>query len=296
MILDNKTFNESKVRIARAALHMWEEPCISGENGSGTVFFPGCNLKCVFCQNYVISRGKVGHNISVSELAETMLSLQEQKANNINLVTAGHFLKPVVQAVESARNQGLTIPIVYNTSSYEPVDNIKRLEGIVNVYLPDLKYVSSDLSLRYSGKADYFDVASLAIKEMVRQTKDVRFTDEQSHSLILGVDDYQDRCEDESLIMTRGTIVRHLLLPGCLCDSKAVVKQLIEIFGDDIFISIMNQYTPLEHVKELCPELYKKTESSDYETLLDYAIELGLNNGFFQDGDVALESFIPDFN
>ena len=283
------------MRIARADINMWEEPCISGQNGSGTIFFTGCNLKCVFCQNYVISRGHVGHNIVVEELAEIMLSLQDRNANNINLVTAGHFINPMIKAVELAKTQGLTIPIVYNTSSYEPVDNIKKLEGIVDVYLPDLKYVDSALSQKYSGKSDYFSVSSAAIEEMVRQTKVFSFVDEATHEYSYNLSQYQALSEDVNLIMTRGTIVRHLMLPHCLQDSKAVVAYLLSTYKDDIFISVMNQYTPLEHVRKDYPELYTKISSQDYDQLLDYAIDLGINNGFFQDVDVASESFIPDF-
>lgn len=263
------------VRIGLAYKHMWEEPCISGEKGSGAVFFCGCNLKCVYCQNYEISRGHVGKNISVDELAKEMLRLQDEEAHNINLVTAGHFIEPVIKAIKLARKQGLSIPIVYNTSAYEPVENIKKLEGTVDIYLPDLKYVSSQMSERYSKCPDYFSVASKAIAEMVRQTGECSF--------------------DKEGIMERGTIVRHMMLPGCIEDSKAVVKYLIENFGEKIFVSIMNQYTPMEQVKDKYPEIYCKVSEDEYEELLDYAIDLGLENGFYQEGDVAEESFIPDW-
>lgn len=295
-----------KIRIGRADLHMWEEPCISGEHGSGAIFFTGCNLGCVFCQNYKISRGDVGHIITCEELADNMLMLQDKGANNINLVTAGHFMAEVVPAIDKAKQRGLTIPIVYNTSSYESVDAIKALDGIVDVYLPDLKYYSSELSKKYSGKSDYFEVAAKAIQEMVRQTREISFVKESDISkrfaknLIdengsINKAEYMDLCEQDSYIMQQGTIVRHLLLPGCIEDSKNVIEYLLESFGDDIFISIMNQYTPMPRIKDDYPELFRKITDAEYEEVLDFAIEKGLNYGFFQDGDVAEESFIPDF-
>jgi len=271
----------NEIKIARAALHMWEEPCISGKRGSGTIFFSGCNLHCVFCQNYKIANSDVGHIISVEQLAEEMLKLQELGANNINLVTATHFVPSIIKAVESARDQGMNLPIVYNTSSYENVDTIKMLEGIVDVYLPDLKYVSSELSTKYSHAADYFQVASEAIDEMVRQTRGFAFTAEAGNP--------------KQEIMTRGTIVRHLVLPGCVEDSKLVLDYLLATYGDEIFISIMNQYTPLEQVQVSCPELYRKVSTEEYSQVLDYAYDLGIENGFIQEGDVAQESFIPEF-
>lgn len=284
---------DNKVKIARADLHMWEEPVISGKNGSGTIFFCGCNLGCVFCQNRPVSRGLVGKIIDESELAERMLMLQDKGANNINLVTAGHFMKTTVRAIEKARNQGLNIPIVYNTSGYEPLDRIKALEGIVDVYLPDMKYISSQLSGRYSGKEDYFQVASIAIEEMVRQTKDFEFVEEGLADLKYDIYDYNKLSDDKLFIMTRGTVVRHLILPGCTEDSKAVIKYLLKKYSDNIFISIMNQYTPMEGIDIHFPELNRKITEKEYEDVLEFAIESGLENGFFQDGDVAEESFIP---
>lgn len=276
-------------------LHMWEEPCISGNNGSGAVFFCGCNLRCVFCQNYSISRGKVGHLITIDELSQEMLRLQSEGANNINLVTAGAYMKYVIKAIESAKNQGLSIPIVYNTSSYEELDCIKMLEGIVDIYLPDLKYVSSELSARYSGRADYFDVASKAIDEMIRQTSNISFYEELDRSKLYTKDEYDDYCDNVSLVMRRGTIVRHLVLPGCVTDSKRVIDYLIDKYNGDFYLSIMNQYTPMDQVKNDYPELYRKVTSKEYEDVLDYAIDKGILYGFFQEGDVAKESFIPDF-
>lgn len=265
---------EAEVTAARAALHFWEEPCISGTNGSGTVFFSGCSLGCVYCQNYDISRCQAGKKISNERLAEIFLELQEQKAHNINLVTPGHYIPSIVNAVQRARAMGLTIPIVYNSSGYEKVETIKMLEGIVDIYLPDFKYLGEKMANRYSKSSDYFQIASQAIKEMVRQTGEAVFEDE---------------------IMKKGVIVRHLLLPGGLEDSERVIKYLYETYQDTIFISIMNQYTPLEQVKEY-PEINRKVTEEEYDALVDYALELGVENGFIQEGETASESFIPAFN
>lgn len=264
-----------EVYVARAALHMWEEPCISGENGSGTVFFSGCNLRCVFCQNDCIANGSVGKQISEERLAEIFLELQEKGANNINLVTPTHYVEAIKRALKISRKGGLCIPIVYNTSSYENLETIQGLEGYVDIYLPDFKYVSRELSFRYSKAADYFDRASVALEEMVRQTGTA--------------------CYDERGMMKRGTIVRHLMLPGCLEDSKAVIRYLYKTYQDTILISIMNQYTPLSSVEKI-PELNRKVTEAEYEELVDYAIALGVENGLIQEGDTAEESFIPKFD
>ncbi|MBQ1916342.1 MAG: radical SAM protein [Lachnospiraceae bacterium] len=299
------------IRVARAALHFWEEPCISGTAGSGAVFFSGCNLGCVFCQNYEISRGHVGKNITVQRLSDIFLELQSKGANNINLVTAGHFLPMVIDALEDAKNRGLSIPIVYNTSSYERVQAIRDLDGLVDIYLPDLKYVSSRLSGDFSKAPDYFEVASRAIAEMVRQTGEPEFFVKKKASLnqqmslwesedVMDAATYNECADDlmsegREVLMKRGTIVRHLLLPGCTEDSKAVVKYLYETYGDSIFISIMNQYTPMPQVAGH-PLLSRKVTDDEYNEVLDYAIDLGIENAFMQEGDVAEESFIPDFD
>lgn len=274
--------------IARAALHMWEEPCISGTEGSGTVFFSGCNLACIFCQNYSIAHTKTGKTISTNRLSEIFLELQEKKANNINLVTPTHFVPQIANALISAKKNGLSIPVIYNSGGYESVETLQMLEGMIDVYLPDLKYYSSALSSKYSHVADYFEKASLAIAEMVRQTGEPLFR--TINGTILTADQYDDKA-----LICKGTIVRHLLLPGCLKDSKAVIKYLYETYGNRIYISIMNQYTPLKQVADI-PELNHKVSSDDYEALVDYAISLGVENGFIQEGDVAAESFIPDFD
>lgn len=294
------------IKVARADLHMWEEPCISGTNGSGAVFFSGCALHCVFCQNYNIAAGNAGEVISVERLAEIFLELQEKGANNINLVTAGQFIPQVIEALDMAKGQGLQLPIVYNTSAYEEVDTLRLLEGYVDVYLPDLKYVDSGLSQKYSHAADYFEKASAAIAEMVRQTGEMEFVAEDacgrnSNSAgtgngRFGIEEYQRRSEQgESLLMTKGVIVRHLLLPGCSEDSKRVIGYLLKEYGEKIFISIMNQYTPLPHVSAY-PELNRKVTPEEYEAVLDFAIESGIENGFIQEGEAASESFIPEFD
>lgn len=266
------------IKIARAALHYWEEPCISGEKGSGAIFFSGCALHCVFCQNQEIANGTVGKEISGSRLTEICLELQEKGANNINLVTPGHFVPQIIPAIEQAKKEGLTLPIVYNTSSYEHVDTLKKLEGIVDIYLPDFKYMSAELSAKYSHAPDYSERAKEAIAEMVRQTGPASFYEKDGQEL-----------------MGKGVIVRHLQLPGCMEDSKRIVQYLYETYGENIYISIMNQFTPLKHV-ERYPELNRKVTEQEYDELVDYAIELGVENGFIQEGDTAEESFIPDFN
>lgn len=263
----------SDIYIARAALHMWEEPCISGVNGSGTVFFSGCPLRCVFCQNRKIALGTVGNKISVGRLSEIFLELQEKGAHNINLVTPTHYVPQIIEALTKSKNEGLNIPIVYNTGSYENVDTIKSLEGLIDIYLPDLKYMSSDLSKLYSNAPDYFEVATKVIDEMVRQVGEPEFLGD---------------------MLTRGVVVRHMILPGSTKDSKSIIKYLLETYGEKIFISIMNQYTPMEGLGNY-PNLTRKVTKREYDKVVDYAILLGLENGFIQEGETAKDSFIPDF-
>ena len=265
----------AQLMIARAALHMWEEPCISGEEGSGAVFFSGCSMGCIFCQNAEISAGRVGKTISVERLAEIFLELQEQRANNINLVTAGHYVPLVKEALVKAKEMGLKIPVVYNSSGYEKKETLQILEGLIDVYLPDFKYMDSGLAKEYSHAADYPQIAKEAIKEMVRQVGKPVF--------------------DERGMIQKGVIVRHLMLPGCLLDSKRVVRYLYETYGDQIYISMMNQYTPMPRVEEDA-RLGKRVKKKSYEALLDFAIGLGVENGFFQEGETAQESFIPAFD
>lgn len=266
----------AQVTAARAALHFWEEPCISGSCGSGTVFFTGCSLQCIFCQNQNIALKNDGHAISLGRLTEIFLELQKKGAANINLVTAGHFLPQVAYCLEQAKNTGLSIPVVYNTGSYEEVDSLKMLEGLVDIYLPDLKYHSPELSLKYARADDYFEKAAAAIKEMFRQTGRPQF-------------------DLKSGLMQRGVIVRHLLLPGCPGDSKRILRYLHDTYGNDIFVSIMNQFTPLD-TDILPPKLRRKISHEEYEKILDFADRIGIEQGFRQEGETASESFIPVFN
>lgn len=264
-----------ELMVARAALHFWEEPCLSGSNGSGTVFFAGCGLKCVYCQNYVLAQGQSGKKITTNRLAEIFLELQEQGAHNINLVTPDHFVPQIIEAMKRAREKGLVLPFVYNSSGYVTVETLRLLRGYIAIYLPDLKYLDSFIGKKYSHCADYFHYASQAIAEMVRQTGEAVF--------------------DEKGIMQKGVIVRHLLLPGCLEDSKKIVKYLYETYGDLIYLSIMNQYTPLAQVDNH-PELNRKVSAAEYDEVVEYAVSLGVKNGFIQEGETASESFIPEFN
>lgn len=260
---------------ARAALHMWEEPCISGETGSGTVFFSGCSLRCVYCQNYDIAHAQRGTGVTVERLAEIFLELQEKGAANINLVTPTHYSEEIRQAILLAKTKGLKLPIVYNCSGYEKAETLKKLEGIVDIYLTDFKYMDSEAAKRYSKAPDYPEIAKTALREMVEQ---------QSLPLF-----------DEKGMMKNGVIVRHLLLPGYLKNAKDVVKYVYETYGDKVYLSLMNQYTPLPHV-ERYPEINRRVTEEEYEELIDYAVELGVENGFIQEGDTAEESFIPAFN
>lgn len=261
--------------VARAALHMWEEPCISGEEGSGTVFFSGCALGCVYCQNSSITKGLAGKKITIERLAEIFLELQGKGANNINLVTPGHYVPHIIEALDISHKKGLTLPVVYNCSGYEKVSALKLLEGYVDIYLPDLKYMSDEPAGKYSGCKDYFEIAARAIEEMVRQAGKASF--------------------DERGIMQKGVIVRHLTLPGYLEDSKRIIKYLYDTYGDKIYISIMNQYTPIT-ANMVYPELNRRITKREYEELVDYAIGIGVENGFIQEGETALESFIPEFD
>lgn len=265
-----------ELKAARASLHMWEEPCISGDAGSGTVFFSGCNLRCIYCQNHDIALGKAGKTISIERLTEIFLELQEKGALNINLVTPTHFVPQIVLALKSAKSNGLHIPVVYNTSGYETVENLRLLDGLIDIYLPDCKYVSAALSQAYSNAPDYFLVASNALAEMYRQVGDPVF-------------------DNGTGLLIKGMIVRHLVLPECTDDSKAVIRYLYETFGHHVYISIMNQYTPVSEFPSH-PNLNRTVTDDEYNSVVDYAIELGIENGFIQEGATNSESFIPPFN
>lgn len=266
---------DARLKVARAALHMWEEPCISGEEGSGTVFFSGCSLGCVYCQNAAISCGQGGKIITTKRLAEIFLELQEQGANNINLVTGAHYVLQIAAAIRLARHRGLTLPIVYNSSGYEKAASLKLLEGLIDIYLPDFKYMDSALASRYSHAADYSVVAKTALAEMVRQVGGCTF--------------------DDRGIMRRGVIVRQLLLPAYGADAKKIIKYIYETYGDMVYLSLMNQYTPLG-VMQSDPVLSRRVTAAEYDEVVDYAIALGVENGFIQEGDTAQESFIPQFD
>ena len=265
----------SEIKVARAALHYWEEPCISGKRGSGAVFFSGCSLHCVFCQNREISDGKEGKVISKERLSDIFMELADKGANNINLVTPGQYIPDIVWAVNNARSRGMKLPIIYNTSGYENVTELKLLEGIVDVYLPDFKYMDSTLSARYSRAKDYPSVAKQALSEMVRQQPDVVI-------------------DDATGLIQKGVIVRQLLLPGHVNDAKAVLKYLYDTYHDHVYISMMSQFTPIA-LKDY-PEINRTVTRREYERLVDYALEIGITNAFIQEGDVAKDSFIPAFD
>nr|WP_330423449.1 4Fe-4S cluster-binding domain-containing protein [Agathobacter rectalis] len=265
----------SEIKVARAALHYWEEPCISGKKGSGAVFFSGCSLHCVFCQNREISDGKEGKVISKERLSDIFMELAGKGANNINLVTPGQYIPDIVWAVNDAKSRGMKLPIIYNTSGYENVTELKLLEGIVDVYLPDFKYMDSTLSARYSRAKDYPSVAKQALSEMVRQQPDVVI-------------------DDATGLIQKGVIVRQLLLPGHVNDAKAVLKYLYDTYHDHVYISMMSQFTPIA-LKDY-PEINRTVTRREYERLVDYALEIGITNAFIQEGDVAKDSFIPAFD
>ena len=261
--------------VARAALHHWEEPCLSGTHGSGTIFFSGCNLRCVFCQNSAISRGNTGKEISENRLYEIFFELKEQGAHNINLVTPTHFLPTILPLIRRAKENDIKIPFVMNCGGFESVASLKEAEGLIDIYLPDFKYISPKLSAKYSHTPNYAEIAKAALNEMVRQQPECHFSDDG--------------------LLLRGVIVRHLLLPGQIKDSKAVLLYLLKTFGDRIFISIMNQFTPTKELEKY-PEINRKVTKREYDTLIDYALSLGIKNAFIQEGDTSKESFIPDFS
>ena len=264
-----------KVRVARAALHFWEEPCISGERGSGTVFFSWCTMRCVFCQNREIRSGEAGADITIERLADIFLEQQGRGAHNINLVTPTHYLPQIILALEMARERGLTLPVVYNTSGYERAEMLRLLEGVVDVWLPDFKYLTDALAKEYSGAPGYSETALAALDEMGRQAGEPQF--------------------DDDGMMTRGVIIRHLCLPGHLEESRQVVKTLFERYGNTVYYSLMNQYTPPSQ-KLRWPNLNERFPGKDYDQLIDFAVDLGLENGFVQEEGTAEESFIPAFD
>lgn len=264
----------NKILITRAALHFWEEPCLSGEEGSGTVFFSGCNLHCVYCQNRDISGGAVGREVSEEALAEEFLHLQDMGANNINLVTPSHYYLQIKRSLEIARKD-LHIPVISNTSSYDSVETLKEMEGLIDIWLADYKYDTPEIAARYSKAYDYPEVAKRAIAEMYKQSGAPEF--------------------DERGMMRKGIIVRQLLLPGHVKESKACVKYIYDTYKDNVYLSLMSQYTPF-NIPEEYKEINRKCTKREYEKLVSYAVELGVVNAFIQEGDVAKESFIPKFD
>lgn len=263
------------VRIAKVCLHEWEEPCISGSRGSGTVFFSNCNLRCVFCQNHWISEESFGKDVSIERLSEIFLEQQARGAHNVNLVTPTHYVPQIIEAVKLAKAKGLKLPILYNTNSYENVETIRSLEGIVDVYLADLKYFSDSYAIKYSGAKDYFLHASKAIAEMFRQVGEPVF--------------------DSEALLQRGLIIRHLMLPGLLFDTKKVLDHIMETYGDSVYVSIMNQYTPMHRAAQY-PEINKKLNKRHYESIIQYCLDSGIHNAFIQDTGTATEDYVPDFN
>lgn len=263
-----------EIRVARAALHMWEEPQISGKRGSGTIFFCGCNLRCVYCQNRDVSRAVLGQTVSEEELIDVMLRLREAGAHNINLVTPTQYVEAIARVLKKIKPR-LEIPVVYNCGGYESVETLRLLDGLVDVYLPDFKYFDSELSLAYSGAADYFSVACEALEEMLRQTGKAVY--------------------DDDGMLLRGTVVRHLVLPGCRKDSIEVLRHLAKRFGAEAFsLSLMSQYTPAFAMDTPYENLHRRVTSFEYHAVLDEAIRLGFT-GNFQARSSATEAFTPDF-
>lgn len=266
----------ASLRAARCALHFWEEPCLSGTRGSGAVFFSGCSLRCVFCQNKDISVGGKGIEISEERLMECFFRLQEEGAHNINLVTPTHYADRIARCIEKAKAQGLSLPFIYNCGGYERVETLQRMEGLIDIYLPDFKYMSKELAARYSASSDYPDVAKEALDEMVRQQSEVVF--------------------DGEGMMTRGVLIRHMMLPGCLDDSVCIMDYLWHRYGYMVYFSLMSQYTPMAGIENTYPELARTVRQSEYEALVDFCASLGMENAFVQEGTSARESFIPAFD
>ena len=266
---------DNRIKVARCALHFWEEPCISGNSGSGTVFFSHCTLKCVYCQNYKISTENQGRFVTETELCDMFLDLQKQGALNINLVTPTHYVPSIIEALKMAKEKGLTLPVLYNTSGYERPETLELLRGYVDIFLPDFKYLSESFAQKYSGAKDYPEVCKKAIAKMFELVGKCRF--------------------DSSGIIKKGVIVRHLMLPGLEDDTKKILEYLYKTYGDDIFISIMSQYTPLPTLPKEFPELATVIDMAIYDKVLDFAVNIGIENAFIQEEEAASESFIPEF-
>ena len=261
-----------KIKIALYSIHNFEEPCISGEKGSGTIFFSNCNMNCVFCQNYEISQLGRGKEITIEELANVMIKQQERNVQNINLVTPTSYALHIVEAIKIARKKGLEIPIVYNTNGYESVETLKLLEGYVDIYLPDLKYYYDDLAKKYSKVDNYFEIATKAIQEMYRQVG----------TPVL----------DENGVMKKGLMIRHLILPNEVQNSKKVLKWIKENIDSNVYVSIMAQYFPTYNAKEI-PEIARKITKEEYEKVENYLYELDLENGYIQELGEHEEEYVP---
>lgn len=266
--------SNGNIKLAMASIHNFEEPCISGENGSGTVFFSNCNMNCVFCQNYKISQQGLGREISIEELAEIFIDEQNKNAENINLVTPTMYVYHIIEAIKIAKNKGLKIPIVYNSNGYENVETIKKLDGYIDIYLPDLKYYDDDLAFKYSGVKNYFENATSAIKEMYNQVGNPVL--------------------DENGMMKKGLIIRHLVLPNNLQNSKDVLKWVNDNIDKNVFVSVMAQYFPTNRAKEF-PEINRKLTKEEYEEIENYLYSLDLDNGYIQELGEHEEEYVPDF-
>ncbi len=263
------------LRVAKAYGHMWEEPCISGSNGSGTIFFSNCNLRCVFCQNHHISQEYIGKEISIERLSEIFLEQQERGYHNINLVNPTHYIPQILEGIKLSKSKGLSIPVVYNSNGYENVESLELLKGSIDIYIPDLKYFDDKYAIKYSSAPNYFNIATKAINEMVSQAPEPIF--------------------DENGIMKNGVIIRHLMLPSLLFDSKKIVDYIYKTFGDKVYLSLMNQYIPMFKAKNY-PEINKPLNPDHYDSLIDYCVELGYINAFIQESGTSSSIYVPNFN
>ena len=264
-----------KIKVSLVTNHMWEEPCISGEKGSGAIFFTGCNLRCVFCQNHKISRKESqGDEITEEELANIFLQKQKEGVHNINLVSPTPYIKYITKALKIAKEKGLNIPVVYNSNGYENIESLKELEGLIDVYLPDFKYADDNLAKRYSGAVNYTESAIKAIKEMIRQVGNPKF--------------------DKDGIIQKGVIVRHLVLPNNIENTKKVLEKIASEIGTETYVSLMGQYIPQDKAIEY-DELNRKITEAEYNEAIDYFFDVGLVNGFMQELESATEEFIPEF-
>lgn len=265
----------SVLKVGRASLHMWEEPCVSGENGSGTVFFSGCSLHCCYCQNFNLSRGKEGVATDSENLSRIFLNLQEEGAHNINLVTGEHFTPHIKDAVKNAREEGLTIPIILNSSGYMSLETLRYLQDVIDIYLVDFKYMSPELAKKYSEADDYPGIVKKALEKMYQLTGTPVFNNDG--------------------ILQKGVIVRHLCLPACGDDSKEVIRYVYENYKENVLLSIMSQYTPFGNCGK-CPELTRKLRAEEYDEIIDFCLGIGIENAFIQEEEAASESFIPVFD